>query len=120
MNPKIDDTSFGSITIGGTVYTQDVIVRYTGEVVQRGRSLSDSAYNAAYALTLAEAKRIYEKGAQRLIIGTGQFGLIDLSKEAAEYFSRQGCKAELLPTPKAAEAWNGATGAVIGLFPTAC
>jgi hypothetical protein len=55
-----------------------------------------------------------------LIVGTGQFGRVSLSDEATDFFQRQGCQVDLLPTPKAARAWNEAQGAVAGLFHVTC
>jgi hypothetical protein len=55
-----------------------------------------------------------------LIIGSGQAGNIQLSKEAAAYFGRKRCQVELLPTPQAIAAWNESEGAVIGLFHVTC
>ena len=37
MKPKIEQTTFGSITIKGEVYEHDVIIRLNGEVKKRCR-----------------------------------------------------------------------------------
>ena len=120
MNPRIDGTSFGSITIEGTAYTHDVVIRSNGKVRKRKKSLSRAIDNTCHTLSLVEVRHIYDKGAERLIIGTGQFGLTDLSREAADYLKRKRCEPELLPTRKAARAWNKTKGAVIGLFHITC
>lgn len=70
--------------------------------------------------SLDEAKYVYEKGAQRLVIGTGQYGNVRLSDEATAYFKRKDCHVELVPTPDAIQVWNKAEGAVIGLFHVTC
>jgi hypothetical protein len=54
--------------------------------------------------------------AERLIVGAGQSGLVELSGDAAAYFRRKGCHVELLPTQEAIKVWSKAKGAVIGLF----
>lgn len=120
MKPKIDQTKFGSITIGGEVFRRDVIIRLDGQVKKRKKKLSKAIYGTSHTISLDEAKHIYQKGAERLIIGTGQFGLVKLSDEAAEYFSGKGCAVKHLPTPEAIQAWNEAEGAVIGLFHVTC
>jgi len=120
MKPKIDKTQFGSITIEGETYEKDVIIRLNGEVKKRKKKLSSEVYGTSHTISLDEARHIYEKGAERLIIGAGQYGLVELSKEAADYFARHDCQVELLPTPKAIKAWNEAKGAVIGLFHVTC
>ena len=120
MKPRIDETSFGSITIAGTVWHHDVLIRLNGQVEKRKKKLSKAIYGTSHTISLDEAKHIYEKRAQRLFVGAGQYGLVSLSDEAAEYFQRKGCEVELLPTPEAIQAWNEAEGAVIGLFHITC
>ena len=120
MNPTIDGTVFGSITIADSEYNHDVIIRLNGEVKKRKKKLSKALYGTSHIVSLAEAQYVYEAGAQRLIVGTGQGGNVTLSDEAANYFKHMQCEAQLLPTPKAIRAWNEAQGAVIGLFHVTC
>jgi hypothetical protein len=120
VKPKVDGTEFGSITIAGTTYEHDVLIRLDGEVEKRKKKLSKAVYGTSHTLSLDEAKHVYDKGAERLIVGTGQQGMLELSDEAAGYFKRQGCQVKLLATPQAAAAWNEAEGAVIGLFHVTC
>jgi len=120
MKPRIDHTKFGSITIGGTVCEQDVIIRLNGRVEKRKKKLSKAVYGTSHTVSLDEAKYIYEKGAERLMIGTGQQHLVKLSNEAVEYLQRRQCQVELLPTREAICVWNEARGAVIGLFHITC
>src|SRR3990170_4862240 len=86
MNPKIDNTEFGS----------------------------------SHIISLEEAKYIYEKGAEQLIIGAGQSGMVSLSNEASEYFRGKQVQIDLSPTPEAIKRWNMAEGSVIGLFHVTC
>jgi len=37
---EIDNTTFGSITVGGKTYEHDVLIRLSGEVVKRKKKLS--------------------------------------------------------------------------------
>ena len=120
MKPKINDTQFGSITIEGKVTEHDVIIRLNGQVEKRKKKLSKAVYGTSHIVSLDEARYIYEDGAERLVIGTGQQGLVRLSSEAAEYLQRVKCQVELLPTPEAIQAWNQSEGAVIGLFHVTC
>ncbi len=120
MKPSIDKTSFGSITIEGTTFEHDVIIRLNGQVEKRKKKLSKAIYGTSHIMSLDEAKHVYEKGTQRLIIGTGQYGNVTLSDEAADYFKRKECQVELLPTPTAIGAWNETNGSVIGLFHVTC
>ncbi len=120
MKPRIDHTRFGSITIEASVSEHDVIIRLNGQVEKRKKKLSKAVYGTSHIVSLDEARYIYEDGAERLVIGTGQQGLVRLSSEAAEYLQRVKCQVELLPTPEAIQAWNQSEGAVIGLFHVTC
>jgi hypothetical protein len=120
MKPKIDRTKFGSITIEGTLFEHDVIIRLNGKVKKRKKKLSKAIYGTSHTVSLDEARHVYQKEAERLIIGTGQYGMVELSDEANDYFERKKCLVELLPTPQAIPAWNKAKGAVIGLFHVTC
>ena len=120
MKPSIDQTTFGSMTIEGSVFEHDVLIRLSGQVKKRKKKLSKAIYGTSHILSLDEAKHVYEDGAERLMIGTGQYGNVRLSEEAADYFKRKQCQVELLPTPEAIRAWNEAEGTVIGLFHVTC
>lgn len=120
MKPRIDQTTFGSITIEGTTFGHDVLIQLDGQVKKRKKKLSKAIYGTSHILSLDEAKHIYEKGTQRLIIGTGQYDNVRLSDEAADYFKRKQCQVEMLPTPNAIQAWNETEGSVISLFHVTC
>jgi hypothetical protein len=120
MRPRIDGTEFGSITIEGAAFEHDVLIRLDGEVKKRKKKLSKAVYGTSHVVSLDEARHVYEEGAERLIVGTGQAGLVGLSDEAADYFGRKRCQVELLSTSEAIQAWNEARGAVIGLFHVTC
>ena len=120
MQPRIDRTQFGSVTIDGKAFEHDVLIRLGGKVAKRKKQLSKAVYGTSHIISLAEAKHVYQKGAVRLIIGAGQSGTVALSDEAAAHFKRHDCQVELLPTPEAIPVWNEATGPVIGLLHVTC
>jgi hypothetical protein len=120
MKPTIERTMFGSITIDGQRYERDVIIRLDGKVKKRKKKLSKAVYGTSHRISLDEAEHVYEKGADRLIIGAGQYGLVELSDEAAGYFGRKGCAVDLMPMKQAIAAWNKAQDQVIGLFHVTC
>jgi len=120
MKPSIDRTQFGSITVEGEVFEHDLIIRLNGQVKKRKKKLSKAVYGTSHTISLDEAQHVYEKGAERLIIGAGQYGTVELSDEAADYFKRKECRVELLPMPKVIRVWNEAEGTVIGLFHVTC
>jgi len=120
MKPNINKTTFGSITIEGKEFEYDVLIHLNGEIEKRKKKLSKAIYGTSHILSLEEARYVYEKGTQRLIIGSGQDGNVELSHEAADYFERKYCQVDLWPTPEAIEKWNKARGSVIGLFHVTC
>jgi len=120
MKPVISDSGFGYITVEGSKIDHDIIIRLSGEIKKRKKKLSKSVYGTSHIISLEEAKYVYQEGAERLIIGSGQQGMVRLSKEAADYFKTKRCKTDLHPTPKAIEKWNDAPGRVIGLFHITC
>jgi hypothetical protein len=107
MQPRIDRTQFGSVTIDGKVFTHDVLIRLGGQVEKRKKKLSKAVYGTSHTISLAEAKHLYQKGAARLLIGAGQHGTVGLSEEAASHFQRHRCQVELLPTPQVIPARPG-------------
>jgi hypothetical protein len=122
MKPRIDGTAFGSITIDGAVFEHDVLVRPDGRVKKRKKKLSKSADGTSHTISLDEAKYVRDQGpdADRLIVGSGQYGNVELSPEAAAYLERQRCRVVLLPTPDVIDVWNEAEGKAIGLFHVTC
>ena len=120
MKPGIDGTEFGSITINGADIEHDVLIRLSGEIKKRKKKLSKAVFGTSHTISLEEAEYIFEKGAERLIIGSGQNGMVTLSKEAAEYFKEKKVRVDLSPTPDAIQQWNKAKGSVIGLFHVTC
>ena len=120
MKPTIQATSFGSITIDGQTFRNDVILRLDGAVKKRKKKLSKQVYGTSHTISLDEAKHVYEEGAELLIIGTGRFDSVRLSEEAEAYLEKHHCRTELAPTPEAIKLWNEAQGQVIGLFHVTC
>lgn len=120
MKPTIDATHFGSITIEGVKYEHDVLIRLGGEVIKRKKKLSKAVFGTSHKISLDEARFVFEHGAKRLVIGTGQSGMVRLSDEAADFFNKQQCQVQMLPTPEAMHVWNQADGEMIAMFHVTC
>ena len=120
MRPRIEATKFGSITIDGAKIDHDVLIRLSGEVKKRKKKLSKAVYGTSHKISLAEAEYIFEVGAEGLIIGTGQFGRVNLSEEATEFFKGKQIRVDLWSTPEAIQQWNQAEGSIVGLFHITC
>lgn len=52
--------------------------------------------------------------------GEGQYGRVQLSPEAADFFARKACEIVLLPTPVVIGIWNESEGRAVGLFHVTC
>ena len=118
--PIVEGTGFGFIDLDGERISHDILIRLDGEVKKRKKKLSKELYGTSHTISQAEAEYIYQEGAQGLLIGAGHFGRVHLSPEAENYFQQQNLPVEILPTPKAAKAWNENQSRLIGLFHITC
>jgi hypothetical protein len=117
---EIESTTFGTITIDGKTYEHDVVIRLSGDVVKRKKKLSKKYYGTSHMLSKDEAKFVFEKGCEQLIVGSGQIGNVRLSPEAETYFARKDCKVLLQRTPEAIQVFNRSRAKKIGLFHVTC
>jgi hypothetical protein len=120
MRPKIDDTWFGSITVAGRQYEYDIVIRLSGRIRKRNKQLSKAVYGDSHTISLPEIEELYREKAERIIVGSGQNGQVQLSAEAAAFLAARGCQVDLWPTPEAIKHWNKADGKVLGLFHVTC
>jgi hypothetical protein len=120
MNPKISHTSFGSITVEDQEYDFDIVINSKCLVSKRKKKLSKAVYGTSHTLSKEEIKYVYEKKAHEIIIGTGQYGRVELSDEASEYLKKQNCVPVLMPTQEAIQYWNKHRGKAVGLFHITC
>ena len=103
---SIERTAFGSITIDGKTYENDVIIRLSGNVAKRQKKLSKEQYGTSHIFSKAEAKAVFEDGCELLIVGAGQDGNVRLSPEASAYFEKKHCRVVLQRTPEAISTYN--------------
>ncbi|MDY9926761.1 Mth938-like domain-containing protein [Methanosarcina sp.] len=120
MKPKINATSFGSITVRRKNFDYDILIRLDGQIEKRRKKLSKEIYGTSHKISLAEAEYIYEEGTRKIIIGTGQIGFVKLSKKARKFFKEKNIKTKLLPTPEAIKLWNKSKGKTIAMFHITC
>lgn len=118
---KIEGTDFGHITIDGHTYGHDVVITLSGEVIKRKKKLSSRKYGTSHKISRKEAKFVLQKGCRELILGTGQYNSVILSKKAQALFDECKCKVIAEPTPKALELFNHSRKKKkIGLFHVTC
>ena len=71
-------------------------------------------------LSKDEAKFVFKKGCEQLIVGSGQMGNVHLSPEAEPISRKRACKVLLQPTPEAIHVFNKSNAKKIGLFHVTC
>ena len=117
---RIDRSEFGSITVDGKAYDHDVMINLSGKVSKRRKKLSKQEYGTSHVVSKAEAKAVFEKGCDVIIIGSGQEGNVHLSPEAEDYFAKKRCKVLLQPTQKAIRSFNRSAKRKIALMHVTC
>lgn len=120
MEPKINKSSFGSITVEGMDYDHDIIITLGGKVKKRKKKLSKAVYGTSHIISLEEVEYVFKEGAEGIIIGSGQYGAAELSMKAAGYLQQKNCEVKILSTPDAIREWNGAEGKWLALFHITC
>lgn len=119
----IEEYNFGFIKINGRNYDYDVEVRWTNEVLAwpfRERHLIDAE----------EVRRAIEQKPDTIVIGTGESGLAEVTREAQEEIKRNEIKLIIDKTEEAIKTFNvlkedseeeeGKQEKVIGLFHLTC
>ena len=116
MQPHIERTKYGSITIDGTCYTKDVKIGSDGTVKYWKNGHSKPVSDDAHVLSRDEVRELCSPSASRLIIGTGQHGSVHLSDEARDFLREAHCTVDVLYTPDAIDTWNHLGDGAAGLF----
>jgi hypothetical protein len=120
MKPLINKTSFGSITVGGEKFNHDIFITPEGKVKKRKKKLSKAVYGTSHKISLDEIKHVFEEKSEGIVIGSGQYGVAELSDEAMEFLRSRNCQVDLSKTPDAINRWNKVEGKWIGLFHITC
>jgi len=119
----VEEYKFGSITIDGKTYTEDVEVRWTGEVLSWWRKES-------HVFDIDDVRRAAEQNPDTIILGTGASGLAKATEQAKKFIEEQGIKLIIDKTEEATKTFNiinedseeeeGEKNKVIGLFHLTC
>lgn len=120
MKPAIQKTSFGSITVENRTYDYDVLIRANGYIEKRKKKLSKKVYGTSHILSLEEAEYLCEEGISKIIIGSGQYGALNLSAEAKDLFDKKHIPVVLADTPHAIVTYNNEDTPCVGLYHVTC
>jgi hypothetical protein len=117
---RIEHSDFGKITVDGKLYPHDVVISLYDEIRKRKKKLSKKKYGTPHIISKAEAKSVFEKGCDPLIVGAGREGQVRLSPRVSEYRAKKGCAVVLQPTQEAIRRFNQSTANEIGLIHVTC
>ena len=118
----IEEYSFGLIKINGKTYHYDVIVLWTGEVLEWWRKES-------HLIDVEDVKSSVNLNPDTIIIGIGESGVAKVTEKAKEYIKEKGIKLIVDKTEEAVKNFNVISknseekrkqNQVIGLFHLTC
>lgn len=118
--PKAAYSCAEKISIGGKVYTTDILVRGDGKVKKRGRKLSKEDLQESHDIGFEELERACKGSPMLLFIGTGHDGNAALTPQGEEFLRQRRIAFSALPTAKAVEAFNRAKGRKAAVFHVSC
>jgi len=96
---KIDSFSFGSISIGGTTYTSDVIV-------YPDRVQSPWLREEEHRPQIIEFADIVKAEPEILVIGTGYAGVLSVADQIRNYLTSKGIEVRVEKTKVAVDLYN--------------
>ncbi|MGB6340639.1 MAG: MTH938/NDUFAF3 family protein [Candidatus Aminicenantaceae bacterium] len=94
---KIEDYAFGSIKIDGEVFHNDLWI-IDGSIKKRDKSIAKSKFGTSHRISRKELKRVMTSTTRRIIIGSGNSGLVSLTNNAQKYLEEQGIEVEMYKT----------------------
>lgn len=94
---KIDNYAFGSITIDREVYHKDLWI-IDGSIKKRDKSIAKSKFGTSHIISRKELKKVLTPKTKRIIIGSGNLGLVSLTDKAQKYVREQGIEVEMYKT----------------------
>lgn len=99
MAPRIEQYRFGTITIDGQEYTQDLIILPERVIAGWWRREGHVLHPEDLAIVLEAAKS--EQAPEILVIGTGAYGMMRVTAEARKMAEAAGLQIYEAPTAKA-------------------
>ncbi len=123
---KFESTTFGSIVIDGEKYG-DVYLLKNGSIIQNRDKSHSPKIKGHTSLSQWELEKLLESNPDYLIIGTGQLGILPMSKETKEWLNTEIKERSLKlikdRTPKVLEQINSLLEngeKIVGIFHTTC
>jgi len=104
--PTINDTQFGEVTIDDEVYSFDVIIRADGKIEKRNKKIAQELFGTSHSLGEQELEDVIKGKPRVLIVGAGQDGCLDLTKEGKSFLEKAHVDYQIAPTPEAIKLYN--------------
>lgn len=95
----IEKYSFGLIKINGKEYNFDVEVRWNGEVLKWWRK-------EGHKIDIEDVKRAIEQNPEIIILGTGAYGMCEVTQECKDFIEEKGIKLIIDNTEEAVKSFN--------------
>ena len=114
---QIDAFSFGRMTVGGRVFTSDLVIHPDGRI-------QDHWWRAeGHNLLPGDIAAVLEADPDKLVIGTGDSDRMSVSEDLVELCRKRGIDVEACPTAVAVTRFNDAVSSgtvVAGCFHLTC
>ena len=104
--PQLAWEGFGEVTVGRKSYNRDIYIFADGTVKKRDKSLAKELYGSAHTVGPKELETVCRGAPEVLFVGSGKEGRVELTEDSQRYLSQRSIQCEILPTPKAIEAYN--------------
>ncbi|NCQ02823.1 hypothetical protein AUJ30_00425 [Candidatus Wolfebacteria bacterium CG1_02_39_135] len=102
--PCINSTKFGEIMIDGKKYQQVLIVG--DSVSERDSQRLEKLFNTTHKIAEWEIDSLFQKNPEIILIGTGQDGMLEVSKDLLEKVKKANIELITDFTPKIVEIYN--------------
>jgi glucokinase len=96
----------GKVTVAGTPYDHDIYVRADGKVKDRGQRPCGKGASAGHKVDLKELQKVCKGGPEALFVGAGGSDRVAVARKGLQFLKSEGIALQVLPTPRAINAYN--------------
>jgi hypothetical protein len=94
---EIENYTFGCISIDGAVHHKDLWI-INGRIKKRDKSIAKRKFGTSHRISRKELKKVITQKTRRIIIGSGNSGLVSLTNKSQKYLEEQGIEAVIYKT----------------------
>lgn len=118
---EITDYEFGTITVSGRPYHDDITISTKGEVRPRKKELSKGPSGGHTPLAPDEIEHYIQKDSPRVIVvGTGKYGALPVPEETKNMAEERGIELVCQKTGEAIDIYTSMDGQVLAIFHLNC